>query len=94
MESAASVPSFPASASDPTNDVATVEQLRASCRIAGVRFVGVQQGYGRVPNQLLFQPLEGLAAKTTLSVSADFATPWVIQTRVRAAEANFSEAAA
>jgi hypothetical protein len=53
-----------------------------ACRIARVRFVGIQCGYGVRPDAMLFQPLFGVLRNTTLAVDADRATPISISYRI------------
>lgn len=54
-------------------------QCLAICRRARVVFIGVQEGFGRVPAQLLFQRD---SKTTTLAVPAEGATPEAIQERL------------
>ena len=60
-----------------------------SCRIASVRFVGIQSGFGIRPDLLLFCPLFGLLKHSTLAVDLRSASPLTIASRLaRAIEAS------
>lgn len=53
-----------------------------SCRIASVRFVGIQPGYGIRPDLLLFAPLSGLLKHSTLAIDLRSASPLTIASRL------------
>lgn len=66
---------------------------RFTCRAAGVRFVGIQNGYGVTPDLLLFQPFVGPAEGTTLAVPAN-ALPHDIHTKIEQHDRLFGREAA
>ncbi len=53
-----------------------------SCRIASVRFVGIQPSYGIRPDLLLCAPLSGLLKHSTLAVELRSASPLAIASRL------------
>lgn len=60
-----------------------------TCRVAGVKFIGIQKMYGTRPDQLLFQPRIGIAAGTTLAVPID-AVPLAVAYRILDAEKEYA----
>jgi hypothetical protein len=61
-----------------------------ACRITGVKYVGIQNGYGITPDLLLFQAGEG----STLAVPAATVTPLDITFRVADSRKQFEKVAA
>jgi len=57
-----------------------------ACRMAGVRFGGIQLGYGIRPDMFLFQPQDGPCQGTTLALPLDQPVPLRILDRVLDAE--------
>jgi hypothetical protein len=61
---------------------------RWCCRMANMKFVGIQCMYGVIPDALLFQPTSGVLAGSTLAVPADNVTPLALAYRAMDAVAE------
>jgi hypothetical protein len=66
----------------------TLIRCNWSCRVASVRFIGIQSGFGIRPDLLLFCPLSGLLKHSTLSVDLRSASPLTISYRLSRAIAE------
>lgn len=62
------------------------ERLRWSAEVARVIHVGIQKGYGLVPDLFLFQPTRGVCCGSTLAIPLDAVSPLAISNRIREAE--------
>jgi hypothetical protein len=56
-----------------------------ACKKLGLRFVGIQKMYGIRPDQILFQPTDGILMGSTLAVPV-FSAPWAIVEKIAGAE--------
>lgn len=63
-------------------------RCRWACRIANVKYGGIQRMYGARPDQLLFQPLYGILKDSTLAVDIARANPLGISYRLSEAVAE------
>lgn len=64
-----------------------------ACRVANVRLVGFQSGFGVAPDLLLFNPVSGPAQGTTLSLELARVSPVAIAHKVMDASLLFKKAA-